>query len=108
MNWRQRGGMSRWHGRGPERLWLRLPRPRFRQPEPRSLAGIVAPVLAGLPLASVFFIAAGIVPAVPAATWAGTPADVVRLIALMSIAFWHAAVAWTVLLAALGLWALSR
>ena len=108
MNRRQRGGRGRWQGRGPERLGLRLPRPRFRQPEPRSLAGIVALVLAGLPLASFLCIAAGIVPAVPAAAWAGTPADVVRLIALMSIAFWHAAVAWTVLLAALGLWALSR
>lgn len=108
MNWRQRGRMGRWHGPGPERLWRRLPRPRFRQPGLRSLAGIGALVLAGLPLASVFFIAAGIIPAVPAAAWAGTPADVVRLIALMSIAFWHAAVAWTVLLAALGLWALSR
>ncbi|MFC0341141.1 hypothetical protein [Paracoccus niistensis] len=59
-------------------------------------------------MASFLCIVAGIVPAVPAAAWAGTLADVVRLIALLSIVFWHAAAVWTVLLAAVGLWALSR
>lgn len=108
MNRRQQGGQDGWQSPGTERPWRRLPRPRFRLPGPGSLAGIVALVLAGLPLASFLCIVAGIVPAVPAAAWAGTPADVVRLIALLSIAFWHAAVVWTVVLAAVGLWALSR
>lgn len=110
MNRRQRGDLGRWRDPEPERLCRRLPRlqvPR-RWPGGQFLAGLAALVLAALPLVSVLVIAAGIVPAVPAAPWAGTPADVVRLIALMSIGFWPAAVAWTVVFAALGLWALWR